>query len=694
MLITALARGGRFGDAEIDAELGRRQHHLRQGEGRRRPGRAAHRRGQGGRLVRPSSTRPPPNETSREMVFSIFRFDQDDVRRAVRREVPRPPPARSSTRSASTRPRSCWSTASRWPLGSPEVASPASTSGWPPQTTRPRARSALRRRGAGGDRPGPGRAGARRPLTDAADRHATAPLPSWGAGPFRDRALSCRWHPPSGHPRAAGTRPAGTPRAAGQHRVRASHARERPVGGSDVHGSARSAPSTCTGVPGQRLRRARERPVSVRRSAAGVQGVLRARVLGEHRDAAGEADRRSRRRRSPTASASTAELDLAVGEVTAYLGAGDHLDDARAAGRPSAAGCGPGATRLACRRRGAGARVDPRRGRRRRRTRSGTAASARADGAVDLGALPRAQLAGAAHQRPRAPPVSSSRRRRCRPRAPWRPGGDRRTTGRRPQRRAELLAADDRREVGQHRDQRRTAAAARPASSSSACSASTSSGLLQPSGTSALAGTARPLTATRPRATTGAAAARARRRERRRTETAGRGLGRDHGDTISAPAPGPSAVLPSDPSQPAHTPSRGLGCASGIAILARCSRSTIPAPMASPSATSSTPRPTARRRPTSPTGWSASRSPSSAWPCWGWSSGGSCTGPSTGSSSAPRPACCPTGSAARSSGGRVGTALNLHDAAGATRRVQRAADDGQRCSRASSPASCSPSWRR
>ena len=56
-----------------------RQHHLRPGEGRRRPGRAARpprpRPRAGGR----SLDRGTPNETAAQMVFSIFRYGQDDV---------------------------------------------------------------------------------------------------------------------------------------------------------------------------------------------------------------------------------------------------------------------------------------------------------------------------------------------------------------------------------------------------------------------------------------------------------------------------------------------------------------------------------------------------------------------------------------------------------------------------------------
>ena len=83
---------------------------------------------------------------------------------------------------------------------------------------------------------------------------------------------------------------------------------------------------------------------------------------------------------------------------------------------------------------------------------------------------------------------------------------------------------------------------------------STSSGLLQPSGTSAEAGAARPVTAT----TTDAAAALVRRRERRRTEMLDEGSDVITGDTISAPARASAAVLPSDPS---HTVARTwVGC--------------------------------------------------------------------------------------------------------------------------------------
>jgi aminopeptidase N len=78
VLITALARSGRFGDAEIDAELevdktisGQEQAAAARAS---QPTAEAKERAWAA-IVDPST----PNETSREIAFSIFRFGQEDV---------------------------------------------------------------------------------------------------------------------------------------------------------------------------------------------------------------------------------------------------------------------------------------------------------------------------------------------------------------------------------------------------------------------------------------------------------------------------------------------------------------------------------------------------------------------------------------------------------------------------------------
>ena len=77
VLTSALARAGRFGDAEIDAELARDNTI------------SGHEKAAAARVAQPDAEAKAagwqaildpatPNETSREMVFSIFRYDQDE----------------------------------------------------------------------------------------------------------------------------------------------------------------------------------------------------------------------------------------------------------------------------------------------------------------------------------------------------------------------------------------------------------------------------------------------------------------------------------------------------------------------------------------------------------------------------------------------------------------------------------------
>ncbi|MBA2956299.1 aminopeptidase N [Nocardioides sp. MAH-18] len=78
VLITSLAASGRFGDAEIDAELER--DNTISGKEKAAAARVAQpteeAKAEGWRAILDPGT---PNETSREMVFSIFRYGQDDV---------------------------------------------------------------------------------------------------------------------------------------------------------------------------------------------------------------------------------------------------------------------------------------------------------------------------------------------------------------------------------------------------------------------------------------------------------------------------------------------------------------------------------------------------------------------------------------------------------------------------------------
>lgn len=78
VLVTALAASGRFGDAEIDAELERDR--TIAGQEKAAAARVsqptAEAKEAGWRAIMDPGT---PNETSREMVFSIFRYGQDDV---------------------------------------------------------------------------------------------------------------------------------------------------------------------------------------------------------------------------------------------------------------------------------------------------------------------------------------------------------------------------------------------------------------------------------------------------------------------------------------------------------------------------------------------------------------------------------------------------------------------------------------
>jgi aminopeptidase N len=77
-LITALSRAGRFGDAEIDAELARDNtiEGKEKAAGARVAQPTAEAKAAGWDAILDPAT---PNETSREMVYSIFRSDQDEV---------------------------------------------------------------------------------------------------------------------------------------------------------------------------------------------------------------------------------------------------------------------------------------------------------------------------------------------------------------------------------------------------------------------------------------------------------------------------------------------------------------------------------------------------------------------------------------------------------------------------------------
>ena len=78
VLITALAKSGRFGDAEIDAELevDKTISGKEQAAAARVAQPTAEAKEAGWNAILDPTT---PNETSREMVFSIFRFGQEDV---------------------------------------------------------------------------------------------------------------------------------------------------------------------------------------------------------------------------------------------------------------------------------------------------------------------------------------------------------------------------------------------------------------------------------------------------------------------------------------------------------------------------------------------------------------------------------------------------------------------------------------
>ena len=78
VLITALARAGRFGDAEIDAEL--EVDKTISGQEQAAAARASQPTAEAKRAAWDAIVDPAtPNETSREIAFSIFRFGQEDV---------------------------------------------------------------------------------------------------------------------------------------------------------------------------------------------------------------------------------------------------------------------------------------------------------------------------------------------------------------------------------------------------------------------------------------------------------------------------------------------------------------------------------------------------------------------------------------------------------------------------------------
>ena len=198
-----------------------RQHHLRQGAGRRRPGLAAHRGGQGGRLERRSSTRRRP--TRRRARWSSR--SSASARRTC---------SRRTSRSSSTRPTTVIDTLGFHkastvleygfpkPLGSQATLDARRRVAGRQQ--RPQGRAALRRRGAGRDRPGARRPGLRRPLTDGT---------SLAGRPRRRRRIS---RSAIGAVRRLDARARGS--AAGH-----SSARQRPLrrGGCSAGGRARRA---------------------------------------------------------------------------------------------------------------------------------------------------------------------------------------------------------------------------------------------------------------------------------------------------------------------------------------------------------------------------------------------------------------------------------------------------------------------
>jgi len=78
VLITALARTGRFGDAEIDAEL--EVDKTISGQEQAAAARASQPTAEAKQAAWDAIVDPAtPNETAREIAFSIFRFGQEDV---------------------------------------------------------------------------------------------------------------------------------------------------------------------------------------------------------------------------------------------------------------------------------------------------------------------------------------------------------------------------------------------------------------------------------------------------------------------------------------------------------------------------------------------------------------------------------------------------------------------------------------
>ncbi len=161
VLITALAKSGRFGDAEIDAELevDKTISGKEQAAAARVSQPTAEAKEAGWNAILDPAT---PNETSREMVFSIFRFGQEDVLEpylekflsAAEHGHRHPGLPQGLDRARARLPQA--------PRLAGDAGAPRRVAG---RQQRPQGCAALRRRGALRDRPGARGPGLRRPLT-------------------------------------------------------------------------------------------------------------------------------------------------------------------------------------------------------------------------------------------------------------------------------------------------------------------------------------------------------------------------------------------------------------------------------------------------------------------------------------------------------------------------------------------------
>ena len=307
-LITALAKAGRFGDAEIDAELevDRTISGKEQAAAARVAQPTPEAKEAGWNAIIDPAT---PNETSREIAFSIFRFGQEDVLE---------PYLEKFLDAAETlidtigfhKASAVLEYGFPKPLGS--AATLARLDEWLADNNAPKGAQ----RYVGEARAEIARALRRRSTTRAERARSLRHTVANDAG----RRRSCRLARGTSGRADACARPRADKRQLGAIPCAQASARRLACHKRQLGGCA------CAQASARQPRREREQASARRprerseRRQSGVQGVLRARVLGEHRDPALQAAEEAaagelRRHRQH------GQLDLGVGEVAAYVAA-------------------------------------------------------------------------------------------------------------------------------------------------------------------------------------------------------------------------------------------------------------------------------------------------------------------------------------------------------------------------------------